>query len=58
MFPTLIMVRMVTIVPLLDFIENEVIQGGTSSLVSVSVCLKGAKDVSTRQQGKLLVFVE
>lgn len=58
MFPTLIMVMMVTIVPLLDFIENKVIQGGTCSLESVSVCLKEVKDVSMRQQGNLLVFVE
>lgn len=58
MFPTLIMVMMVTIVPLLDFIENKVIQGGTCSPESVSVCLKEVKDVSMRQQGNLLFFVE
>lgn len=58
MFPTLIVVRMVTIVPLLDFIENKVIQGGTCSLESFSVCFKEVKDASMRQQENLLFFVE
>lgn len=49
MFPTLIMVKMVTIAPLLDFIENKVIQCGTCSLESVSVCLKEVKGASMRQ---------
>lgn len=49
MFPTLIMLKTVTIVPLLDFIENKVIQCGTCSLESVTVCLKEAKDASMRQ---------
>lgn len=49
---------MVTIVPLLGFIENKVVQGGTCSLESFSVCLKEVKDVSMRQQENLLLFVE
>jgi len=49
MFPTLIMVKTVTMVPLLDFIENKVIQYGTCSLQSVTVCLKEVKDTSMRQ---------
>lgn len=56
MFPTLIVVEMVTIVPLLDFIENKVIQCGTCSLERFSVCLKEVKDVSMRQQESLVFF--
>lgn len=49
MFPTLIMVKTVTIVPLLDFIEKKVIHCGTCSLESVPVYLKEVKDAGMRQ---------
>lgn len=49
MFPTLIMVKIVTIVSLLDFIEKKVIHCGTCSLESVPVYLKEVKDAGMRQ---------
>lgn len=49
MFLTLIMVKTVTIVPLLDFIEKKVINCGTCSLESISVYLKEVKDAGMRQ---------